>query len=151
MSVGQVVWKHWQCYVPKGLKCVPNRGGWSRLKRQKIWCLGANQALHDAFWSNLSNSSNAFPNKAKRFAKQQRSNVQVLPCVYCYFLPAEQTALETKLQCSGELLTAADRYNYSRSPNTRIKHGKLALREENCNMLIKVSGLYQEFRVNMSM
>ena len=58
-------------------------------------------------------------NKAKRFAKQQRSNVQVLPCVYCYFLTAEQTAHETKLQCSGVLLTAADRCNYSGSPNTR--------------------------------
>ena len=40
---------------------------------------------------------NAKPNKAKRFAKQQRSNViKALACVYCYFLNAELNGYQRK-------------------------------------------------------
>ena len=48
-------------------------------------------------------------NKAKRFAKQQRSNVDIaLASFYCYCLRATKAVGEEK-SYSGELLTAADR------------------------------------------
>ena len=49
---------------------------------------------------------------AKRFAKQQRSNVQVLACVYCYFLGAEQTALKKNEKILGLLYNSAAMHIY---------------------------------------
>ena len=49
-------------------------------------------------------------NKPKRFAKQQRSNVDIaLASVYCYCLRSELTGWPTTSCYSCELLTAADR------------------------------------------
>ena len=61
-------------------------------------------------------------NKAKRFAKQPRSNViNALACVYCYFLRAELKGWRTRRRSHiGELLTAADR---CKKPKWEIKLG----------------------------
>ena len=49
-------------------------------------------------------------NKAKRFPKQQRSNVDIaLASDYCYCLHSELTGWPTTSCYSGELLTALDR------------------------------------------
>ena len=57
-------------------------------------------------------------NKAKRFAKQQRSNaIAWLACVYCYFLCSELNGYQNKQQQATSLRSAVKTGKWKQMPN----------------------------------